>query len=77
MVNPSKRRQDYNLVIEFFDTVLSVEVYFGVVYLLVSVFVFVFVFVIVFLLVRLCPLITLIKCLKCHKTPGSLFEGVL
>ena len=39
------------MVIEFFDTVLSVEVYFGVVYLLVSVFVFVFVFVIVFVVV--------------------------
>jgi len=41
------------------------------------VFVFVFVFVIVFLLVRSCPLITLIKCLKGHKSLGSLFEGVL
>ena len=51
MVNPSKRRQDYNLVIEFFDTVLSVEVFFVVVYLLVSVFVFVFVIVFVVVIV--------------------------
>ena len=39
----------------------------------VFVIVFVFVFVIVFLLVRSCPLITLVKCLKGHKTLGSLF----
>ena len=41
------------------------------------VFVFVFVFFIVFLLVRSCLLITLIKCLKSHKSLGSLFEGAL
>ena len=39
----------------------------------VFVIVIVFVFVIVFLLVRSCPLITLVKCLKGHKTLGSLF----
>ena len=44
---------------------------------IVFVFVFVFVFVIQFLLVRSCPLITLIKCFKGHKSLGSLFEGVL
>ena len=43
----------------------------------VTFFVFVFAFVIVFLLVRSCPLITLIKCLKGHKSLGLLFEGVL
>ena len=37
----------------------------------------VFVFVIVFLLVRSCPLITLIKCLKGHKFLGLLSEMVL
>ena len=41
--------------------------------LYVFVFVFVFVYVIVFLLVRSCPLITLIKCLKDHKALGSLW----
>ena len=41
------------------------------------VFIFVFVFVIVFFLVRLCILITLIKCLKDHKSLGSLLEGAL
>ena len=41
-----------------------------------NVFVFVFVFVNVILLVRSCPLITLIKCLKGHKSPGSLSGGV-
>ena len=52
---------------------------FGIVFITVAVivFVFVFVFVILFLLVRSCPLITLIKCLKGHKSLGSLFEGVL
>ena len=42
----------------------------GIVYVIVFVivFVFVFAFVIVFLLVRSCPLITQIKCLKCHKS---------
>ena len=40
-------------------------------------FFIVFVFVIVFLLVRSCPLITLIKSLKGHKSQGSLFECVL
>ena len=46
----------------------------GNVFIIVSVivFVFVFVFVIVFLLVRSCVLITLIKCLKGHKSLGSL-----
>ena len=34
-------------------------------------------FVIVFLLVKSCRLISLIKCLKGHKSPGSLFEGDL
>ena len=43
----------------------------------VFVFVFVFVFVIVFFLVRSCLLITLIKCLKGHKSLGLLIEGVL
>ena len=47
------------------------------VFVFVIVFVFVFVFVIVFLLVRSCLLITLIKCLKGHKSLGSLFEGAL
>ena len=47
------------------------------VFVFVIVFVFVFVFVIVVLLVRSCPLITLNKCLKGHKSLGSLFEGVL
>ena len=37
----------------------------------------VFVFVIVFSLVRSCGLITLIKCLKGHKSPGSLFDCLL
>ena len=41
----------------------------------VIVIVFVFVFVVVFF--RSCFLITLIKCLKGHKSLGSLFEGVL
>ena len=40
----------------------------------VFVFVFVIVFVVVFLLVRSCPLITLIKCLKGHKSLGSLLQ---
>ena len=44
---------------------------------IVFVFVFVFVFVIQFLLVRSCPLITLIKCIKGHKSLGLLLEGVL
>ena len=43
----------------------------------VFVFVFIFVFVIVFLGVMSCLLITLIKCLKGHKSLGSLFEGIL
>ena len=47
------------------------------VFVFVIVFVYVFVLVVVFLLVRSCPLITLIKCLKGHKSLGSLFEGVL
>ena len=38
---------------------------------------FVFIFVIVFFLARTCLLITLIKCLKSHKSLGSLFEGAL
>ena len=37
----------------------------------------VFVFAIVFLLVMSCLLITLIRCLKDHKSLESLFEGVL
>ena len=41
------------------------------------VFVFVIVFVNVFFLVRSCLFITLIKCLKGHKSLASLFEGVL
>ena len=44
------------------------------VFVIVFVFVFVFVFVIVFLLVRSCPLINLIRCLKGHKSLGSLFS---
>ena len=48
-----------------------------IVFVIVFVFVFVFVFVIVFFMVRSCLLITLIKCLKSHKSLGSLFEGVL
>ena len=47
------------------------------VFVSVIVFVFVFVFVIVFFLVRSCLLISLIKCLKGHKSLGSLFEGAL
>ena len=47
------------------------------VFVFVIVFVFLFVFVIVLLLVRPCPLITLIKCLKGHKSLGSLSEDVL
>ena len=47
------------------------------VFVFVTVFVFVFVFVIVFLFVRSCLLITLIKCLKGHKSLGSLLEGAL
>ena len=43
----------------------------------VFVIVFVFVSVIVFLLVRSCPLITLVKCLKGHKSLGSLFVFLL
>ena len=43
----------------------------------VFVIVIVFVFVFVFFLIRLCILITLIKCLKGHKSLGSLFAGVL
>merc|ERR1719239_933826 len=43
----------------------------------VFVFVFVFVFIIVFFLVRSCLLITLIKCLKGHKSLGSLLGGAL
>ena len=43
----------------------------------VFVIVIVFVFVIVFLLVRSCPLITLIKYLKGHKSLGSLFVSSL
>ena len=51
----------------------------GIIYVIVFVivFVFVFAFVIVFLLVRSCPLITLIKCLKGQKSLGLLFEGAL
>ena len=48
-----------------------------IVFVIVFVIVYVIVFVIVFLLVRSCPLITLIKCLKGHKSLGSLSEGVL
>ena len=40
------------------------------------VFVFVIVFVAVFLLVRSCLLITMIRCLICHKRPGSLCSGL-
>ena len=47
------------------------------VFVFVIVFVFVFVFVIVFFWVRSSLLITLIKCLKGHKSLGSLSEGVL
>ena len=47
------------------------------VFVFVIIIVFVIVFVIVFFLVRSCPLITLIKCLKGHKSLGSLFGGVL
>ena len=45
------------------------------VFVSVIVFVFVFVFVIAFFLVRSCLLITLMKCLKGHRSLGSLFEG--
>ena len=41
------------------------------------VIVIVFVFVIVFLMFRSCLLISLIKCLKGHKSLGSLVEGFL
>ena len=47
------------------------------VFVFVIVFVFVLVLVIGFLLVRSCLLTTLIKCLKGHKSLGSLFDGVL
>ena len=47
----------------------------GIVYVIVFVIVFVFVF--VFCQIRSCPLITLIKCVKGHKSLRSLFEGVL
>ena len=47
------------------------------VFVFVFVIVFVFVFAIVFLLVMSCPLITLIKCVKGHKSLGSLLEGAL
>ena len=47
------------------------------VFVFVIVFVFAFVFVIGFFLVRSCPLITLIKCLKGQKSLGLLFDGVL
>ena len=51
---------------------------FVIVFVIVSVIVFVFVFVlvIVFLLVRSCPFITLITCLKGHKPLGSLCSVV-
>ena len=45
-------------------------------FVVVIVFVFVFVFGVIFLLVRSCPLITLIKCHKGHKSLGSLSVGV-
>ena len=48
-----------------------------IVFVIVFVIAFVFVYVIVFLFVRPCPLITLIKCIKGHKSLGSLSEGVL
>ena len=48
----------------------------GIVFDIVFVIVFVFVFVIVFFLVRSCPLIILIKCLKGHKSLGSLCSVV-
>ena len=48
-----------------------------IVIVIVIVFVFVFVIVIVFLFVRSCLLITLITCLKGHKSLGSLFSGAL
>ena len=47
------------------------------VFVFVIVFVSVFVFVIVFFWVMSCLLITLINCLKGHKSLGSLFDGVL
>ena len=47
------------------------------VFVIVFVYVFVFVSVIISFLVRSCLLITLIKCLKGHKSLGSLFEGAL
>ena len=47
------------------------------VFVFVIVFVFVFVFYIVFFWVRSCLLITLIKCLKGHKSLGLLLLGVL
>ena len=51
----------------------------GVTFEIVFVFAFaiVFVFVIIFLLVRPCPLITLMICIKGHKSLESLFEGGL
>ena len=64
----SKRSQVYRIALQRCS--LNVFVF-------VIVFFFVIVFVIVFLLVRSCPLITLIKCLKGHKSLGSLFEGAL
>ena len=45
------------------------------VFVIVFVIVIVFVFVIVFLLVRSCPLITLIKCLKGHKSLRTLCDS--
>merc|ERR1719237_1251382 len=45
-------------------------------FVIVIIFVFVFVFV-NFFLVMSCLLITLNKCLKCHKSPGLLLGGIL
>ena len=42
------------------------------VFVFVFVFMFVFMFLFVFLLIRSCLLITLMRCLKCHKCLGSL-----
>ena len=52
---------------------------FGIVFIVVIVIfiVIVIVFVIVFLLDRSCLLITLVKCLKGHRSLGSLFEALL
>ena len=50
----------------------------GIVFVIVIVFVYVIVFIyVIVIFVRPCPLITLIQCLKGHKSLGLPSEGVL